>query len=166
MGEHVRFWCWLAAVIMLAASPVTAEQPAPRADTSAWSPLPRVLPAMYQAMPSDGHALSNGGAGRWNYDNDDEQQPGENRGGERLNERRFQPGKAAYLSAGLALTGGVLAWLSKREADDAYDRYLHSAGSERQRTEFDRAEHYDRLSGAAFAAIEAGILLTAYFTFF
>ena len=154
MGDHVRFWCWLAAVIMLAASPVTAEQPAPRPDTSAWSPLPRVLPAMYQAMPSDGHALSNGGAGRWI------------RGSERLNERRFQPGKAADLSAGLALTGGVLAWLSKREADDAYDRYLHSAGSERQRTEFDRAERYDRLSGAAFAAMEAGILLTAYFTFF
>ena len=169
MEVHVRFWCWLAAVstLMLSASPSQAQEPAPYADTLAWSPLlPRVLPTMYQAMPSDGRVLPKGGAGRWNYGHDDEQGGGENSEGGRLNERRFQPGKAASLSAGLALTGGVLAWLSKREADDAYDRYLHSAGSERQRTEFDRAERYDRLSGAAFAAMEAGVLLPAYFTFF
>ena len=83
-----------------------------------------------------------------------------------VEERRFHPGKAAYLSAGLALSGGVLAWLSKREADDSYDHYLHAAGSERQKTHFDRAGRYDRFSGAAFAAMQAGILMTAYFTFF
>ncbi len=95
---------------------------------------------------------------------DEQRRDGEDNG--QLDERRFHPGKAAYLSAGLALSGGVLAWLSKREADDAYDHYLHAAGSERQKTQFDRAERYDRLSGAAFAAMEAGILMTAYFTFF
>ncbi len=95
---------------------------------------------------------------------DAQRQDGEDDG--QLEERRFHPGKAAYLSAGLALSSGVMAWLSKREADDAYDHYLHAAGSERQKTQFDRAERYDRLSGAAFAAMEAGILMTAYFTFF
>jgi hypothetical protein len=80
--------------------------------------------------------------------------------------RRFHPGKRAYLSAAFAVSSGVLAWLSKREADDSYDRYLGAAGGERQKTQFDRAERYDRLSGAAYVAMEAGILMSVYFTFF
>ena len=90
MEVHVRFWCWLAAVstLMLSASPSQAQEPAPYADTLAWSPLlPRVLPTMYQAMPSDGRVLPKGGAGRWNYGHDDEQGGGENSEGGRLNER-------------------------------------------------------------------------------
>ena len=80
--------------------------------------------------------------------------------------RRFHPGKRAYLSAAFAVSSGVLAWLGKREADDSYDRYLGAAGGERQKTQFDRAERYDRLSGAAYVAMEAGILMSVYFTFF
>ena len=81
-------------------------------------------------------------------------------------EGRFHFGKGALLSAALAASSGVIAWVAKREADDSYERYLRAAGSDRQQEQFDRAERYDRISGAAFAAMEAGILMTAYFTFF
>ena len=93
-----------------------------------------------------------------------EQRRGDGPGG--LDVRRFHPGKRAYLSAAFAVSSGVLAWLSKREADDSYDRYLGAAGGERQKAQFDRAERYDRLSGAAYVAMEAGIVMSVYFTFF
>jgi hypothetical protein len=138
----------------LAALPVAAEATVENTEVSAWSSLPRMLPEVHQVKPVSlsGSRLHAQQAGRAKK--------------EQLDERRFHPGKAAYLSAGLALSGGVLAWLSKREADNAYDHYLRAAGSERQKTQFDRAERFDRLSGAAFAAMEAGVLMTAYFTFF
>ena len=85
---------------------------------------------------------------------------------EREDAPRFHFGKQAVLSAAFAASTGVVAWFAKREADDAYDRYLHAAGNERQQEQFERAERYDRYSGAALAAMEAGILMTAYFTFF
>ena len=71
-----------------------------------------------------------------------------------------------YWSAALALTSGALAYWSSSEADDAYDRYLRSAGAERQRDQFASAEGYDRLSGAAFIAMEVGIALSTYLLFF
>lgn len=71
-----------------------------------------------------------------------------------------------YLSAGLAVSAGVLALWSKREADRAYDGYLHAAGQTRQKKQFNQAENYDRVSGAALAAMEIGIVLTTYLIFF
>ena len=71
-----------------------------------------------------------------------------------------------YLSAALALTAGAVAYWSNSEADDAYDSYLRSAGAVRQRDRFDRAEGYDRVSGAVFIAMEVGIALSTYLLFF
>lgn len=150
----------------LAALPVAAETTVEHTEGPAWSFLPRMLPEVRRVNPFSfsGSRLHTQQAG-WNLLSDKEQQDGRAEKSQ-LDERRFHPGKAAYLSACLALSGGVLAWLSKREADDAYDHYLRAAGSERQKTQFDRAERFDRLSGAAFAAMEVGVLMTAYFTFF
>ena len=145
-------------ILTLAASHEAAEATVENAEVPAWSPLPRMLPVIQQVQPVS--FLSG-----INFPIDEQRQDETEQEGH-LDERRFHPGKAAYLSAGLALSSGVLAWLSKREADEAYDHYLRAAGSERQKTQFDRAERYDRLSGAAFAAMEAGIVMTAYFTFF
>lgn len=154
-------------MLSLAALPVAARAPVEIAEVPAWSPLlSRMLPEVPQVKPvslsrSRLQAQQAGGSFRI-----DEQRQDETARKGQLDERRFNPGKAAYLSAGLALSGGVLAWLSKREADDAYAHYLRAAGSERQKTQFERAERFDRLSGAAFAAMETGVLMTAYFTFF
>lgn len=71
-----------------------------------------------------------------------------------------------YCSAVLAVTAGAVAYWSKSEADNAYDGYLRAAAGQRQRDLFDRAERYDRISGAAFFAMEAGIALTTYLLFF
>ena len=71
-----------------------------------------------------------------------------------------------YVSASLAITATAVAKWSKREADRSYERYLTAANRETQKDQFDRAERYDRLSGAAYAAMEAGVVLTAYFVFF
>ncbi len=73
---------------------------------------------------------------------------------------------ALWWSAGLALAAGGTAWWSGRRADRAYDQYLHSAGFERQREQLRRARHYDRLTGAAFVFMEAGIVLSTYLVFF
>jgi hypothetical protein len=73
---------------------------------------------------------------------------------------------ALVASAGLAVTGAVVAYWSNRQAGEAYDRYLHSAGAARQQDSLDRAERYDRLAGASFLVMEAGIVLTARFVFF
>lgn len=77
-----------------------------------------------------------------------------------------RPRARLYLSAALALGGGGLALWSKRRADEAYESYLRSAGIRRREKQFERAERYDRIAGAAFAAMEAGIVLTTYFVFF
>ena len=71
-----------------------------------------------------------------------------------------------YVSAGLTVTAAVVATWSKQKADRSYDRYLTSANLETQRDQFDRAERFDRISGVAFAAMEAGVLFTTYFVFF
>lgn len=74
--------------------------------------------------------------------------------------------RAACVSAAVAVAGGVVARWSKRKADRAYDRYLHSAGLRRQNEAFDRSRRYDRITGGAFVAMEVGIVLAAYFTFY
>ncbi len=79
-------------------------------------------------------------------------------------ERRLSPG--VYLSAALAAAAGGVAWWSERRADRAYDRYMHAASIRRQQDQFRRAERFDRVAGAAFAAMEAGFVLTAYLIFF
>ncbi len=71
-----------------------------------------------------------------------------------------------YLSAALAASAAAVALWSKHEADQAYDHYLHAAGEIRQKDQFERAERYDRIAGAAFVAMEAGIVLTTYLVFF
>ena len=81
-------------------------------------------------------------------------------------DRSRAPRGKLYWSAALALTAGAVAYWSNREADDAYDSYLRSAGSSRQLKEFDRAERYDRISGAAFIGMEIGIVLSTYLVFF
>ena len=76
----------------------------------------------------------------------------------------WRPALAA--SAALAVAGAALAYWSTDEADAAYDRYLRSAGARRQQQAFERAERYDRIAGAAFLAMEAGIVLSACLVFF
>lgn len=71
-----------------------------------------------------------------------------------------------YVSAGLTVTAAAVARWSKQKADRSYDRYLASANKETQKSQFDRAERFDRISGVAFAAMEAGVLFTTYFVFF
>jgi len=78
--------------------------------------------------------------------------------------RRWRP--ALVASAGLAVTGAVVAYWSTHKAEDAYDRYLHSAGATRQQDSLDRAESYDRIAGTGFFVMEAGLVLTARFVFF
>ena len=81
-----------------------------------------------------------------------------------------EPKKRSYrrmaLGAAFSLAAGTIAFLSKEAADDAYDRYLHAVSPKRQERNFERAERMDRYAGAALLAMEAGILLTAYWTFF
>ena len=71
-----------------------------------------------------------------------------------------------YLSAALTVSAGVLARWTKQEADRSYDNYLQSASPTRQKSTFDRAKRYDRLSGAALVTMEAGIILSTYLIFF
>ena len=71
-----------------------------------------------------------------------------------------------YFSAALAISAGVLARWTEWEADRSYDKYLQSASPKRQKSTFDRAEQYDRLSGAALVTMEAGIILSTYLLFF
>ena len=77
-----------------------------------------------------------------------------------------RPRPRLYLSAALALGGGALALWSKHRADEAYESYLRSAGIRRRERQFERAQRYDRIAGAGFVAMEAGIVLTTYFVFF
>ena len=76
----------------------------------------------------------------------------------------WRPALAA--TAVLAVTGAAVAYWSTGEADAEYDRYLRSAGARRQQQAFERAERYDRIAGAAFLAMEAGVVLTACLVFF
>ena len=71
-----------------------------------------------------------------------------------------------YLSATITVSAGLMARWAKQRADRAYDRYLTSAGIERQDRAFKRSEHYDRISGGAFAVMEAGLLFSTYLLLF
>ena len=59
-----------------------------------------------------------------------------------------------------------MARLSKERADDAYETYLRSAGRQRQQSHFEEAKRYDRIAGAAFAVMEAGVVWSLYLLFF
>ncbi|HCV25167.1 MAG: hypothetical protein CME13_15450 [Gemmatimonadetes bacterium] len=74
--------------------------------------------------------------------------------------------RAVLASAALAATSAAIAHWSSGRGDEAYDRYLSSAGEQRREDAFDEAERYDRIAGAAFFAMEAGLVLSAYFVFF
>jgi len=74
--------------------------------------------------------------------------------------------RAACASGAVAVAGGLIARWSKKEADRAYDRYLHAAAARRQDRAFERSQRYDRITGGAFAVMEAGVVLAAYFTFY
>ena len=71
-----------------------------------------------------------------------------------------------YLSAGMAVSSGLVAWWSKERADRAYQRYLHAASGRRQEKQFERAERFDRIAGAAFVGMEVGLAFTTYLVFF
>ena len=71
-----------------------------------------------------------------------------------------------YASAILAVGSGLVAYWAKREADDAYQAYLGAASVRRQRKLFRRAERYDRIAGAAFLGMEAGLAITIYLAVF
>ncbi len=66
------------------------------------------------------------------------------------------------VSAGTALS----AWWSEQRANDAYDRYMRSAGLARQQRAFARAERYDRLTGASLLGMQLGLIYTAYVYFY
>ena len=74
--------------------------------------------------------------------------------------------KKLYLSAALAIGGGVVAYWSKERANAAYDRYLRSASVARQQRELDEAKRFDRVAGAAFVGMEVGLVLSSYLLFF
>ena len=71
-----------------------------------------------------------------------------------------------YLSAALTVSAAAVARLSKERADDAYETYLRSAGRQRQQSHFEEAQRYDRIAGAAFAVMEAGVVWSLYLLFF
>ena len=71
-----------------------------------------------------------------------------------------------YFSAALTVSAAAVARLSKERADDAYETYLMSAGRQRQQSHFEEAERYDRIAGAAFAVMEAGVVWSLYLLFF
>lgn len=158
-------WIGRTAAIVLLASALAAAPPAagarlaqrPVATGTGLLPAPVVaaLPVVAAAAPSPAPMVA-GLAPR----------PGLRRrdGAESGRPDRWRPALAA--SAALAATGALVAYWSSDRADGAYDRYLRSAGAGRREAALDRAERYDRISGAAFAAMEAGLLLTAYFLFY
>lgn len=74
--------------------------------------------------------------------------------------------RMALASASLAVAGAAAAHWSKGRADRAYDRYLHAADPQRRDRAIDRAERYDRLAGAGFVVMEAGLAACAYLVFF
>ena len=81
-------------------------------------------------------------------------------------EKQRRVGPALYASSLLALAAGSFALWSKHEADEAYERYLKQASRDRQQSQLSRAKRFDRITGAAYAAMEVGVLLTAYYVFF
>ena len=154
-----RFWVWLILGVFCCQATVSARQSAAPEPAR----LTLGLAAVFPTSPGTGevptltfgphpkglplHQLSESSRGR-------------------QAERKKRSRTGLYLSAGLAVSAGVLALWSRREADQAYDRYLHAAGQTRQKKQFNQAESYDRISGAALAAMEVGIVLTTHLIFF
>ncbi len=66
------------------------------------------------------------------------------------------------LGLGLALGGGGFAWWAHGRADQAYVKYLDTAGVGAQRHWLAQARRRDRAAGAALLGMEAGLLLTTY----
>ena len=87
-------------------------------------------------------------------------------GDDRKQEVRSRFSAPLYLSAALTVSAAAVARFSKDRADDAYETYLKSAGRQRQRSHFEEAERYDRIAGAAFAVMEAGLVWSVYLLFF
>ena len=87
-------------------------------------------------------------------------------GDDRQKEVRSRFPAPLYLSAALTVSAAAVARLSKDRADDAYETYLKSAGRQRQQSHFEEAERYDRIAGAAFAVMEAGLVWSVYLLFF
>ena len=83
-------------------------------------------------------------------------------------EQEVRSGSSAplYLSAALTVSAAAIARFSKERADGAYETYLKSAGRQRQQSHFEEAERYDRIAGAAFAVMEAGLVWSLYLLFF
>ena len=87
-------------------------------------------------------------------------------GDDRKQQVRSRFSAPLYLSAALTVSAAAVARLSKDRADDAYETYLKSAGRQRQQSHFEEAERYDRIAGAAFAVMEAGLVWSVYLLFF
>ena len=69
-------------------------------------------------------------------------------------------------SAALTVVCGSAAWWSSEQAERAYRRYLQAAGVRRQQRQFSRARQFDRLAGAAFIGMEAGVALVTWQLFY
>jgi len=67
-----------------------------------------------------------------------------------------------YAGAGLAVGAALAAWWSQERASRAYRRYLHAAGERRQDRALDRAVRYDRVTGACFLTMHAGIGIVTF----
>lgn len=70
--------------------------------------------------------------------------------------------KLTYLSAALSVAAGLGSVLLKREADEAYDRYLVTGDPRAREGHFNRAEKYDRYYAASFAVFEVSFALSFY----
>ena len=130
--------------------------------------LPRPLPALGEASTLWVEALSSGELTSSRYGLEYESRSSQSlnlRRTGRLEEVGFH-WRPVILASSLALTGALVAHWSTNQADEEYDRYLEVANVRRQNDAFESAERYDRLAGAAFVAMEVGILLTVYYVLF
>jgi hypothetical protein len=68
------------------------------------------------------------------------------------------------VGSSVGLVGGVgLALWVKNQADDRYDRYLHTADPERAQDYLDAAERYDRASLVGWAMAQVSFVALLYF---
>lgn len=155
-----RLWHGVFAVFLLPVMLQGQSLPAPEESAPE---LPRTLPVpayVTTAHLTSGNSLRSKGSSAGPTVS---ASPG-SRAGNSQDSSRWRP--ALFASAGLAATAALVAYWSTNEADEAYDRYLHSAGQTRQDKMLDRAERHDRIAGAGFLIMEAGLVLTARFVFF
>jgi hypothetical protein len=168
-----KFMVLIALSIVYWAAPLAAQGP---------GPLPRLLPPLeslsqtvlsggerasrMRAVPAGyvGRSFLSGATISANTNAIADKVAAEDLAGGTLAKKR--PRRRLIATAAFALAAGTVAWLSKDAADDSYDKYLYSASRKRQERHLDRAEGLDRVAGAAFLAMEAGLILGAYWTFF